>query len=319
MKKEKDDGLNDQRDRETLDRVNLRDEGQEKFPEAKDVERGQGEVSNSQAFSFSRHVSKRIFEILSGRVAVAVIGIAVIAILLSIGGLLWRLFLGLVAAVASYEIKRIMNRDGLEVGKETEAVTTTRFDALEILFFSLFVVAGVAMRSYSLLLLGLLITATFMAYINDFKEWFLVVFSWVVLPVFWASFVSPLKLIAILVTVWLIDISAYYTGKYFGKRRGLFPASPNKTLEGTLAGFVVGSVVWVVVEWWVIKAGFISSLWHAPLIAIAAIAGDLFESSFKRKYGVKDSSRILGEHGGVLDRLDSVLFVLIMAKLLKII
>lgn len=105
------------------------------------------------------------------------------------------------------------------------------------------------------------------------------------------------------------DIAAYYVGTAVGKRPMAPMISPNKSWEGALAG-VAGSVL----------AGLIAHFWfyqrlpviHAVLLGVvlgmAAILGDLAESMLKRSVGVKDSSHLLPGHGGVLDRMDSLLF-----------
>ena len=109
--------------------------------------------------------------------------------------------------------------------------------------------------------------------------------------------------------VWLGDIVAYYWGKNFGKKPLTLLVSPQKTIEGSIAG-LLGSLL----------AGIIAGLWlldyqmmgHCLLVAlicgIIAQLGDLAESLLKRHVGVKDSSDFIPGHGGVLDRIDGLLF-----------
>ena len=116
-------------------------------------------------------------------------------------------------------------------------------------------------------------------------------------------------LFAVLLGTWASDIFAYFGGRLFGKRR-LAPAiSPKKTVEGFLIGFVFGAVA----VWWTLYAieDHVTHLQAAVLgivVALVAPLGDLFESFLKRDLGVKDSGRLLGGHGGVLDRIDALLF-----------
>jgi phosphatidate cytidylyltransferase len=116
-------------------------------------------------------------------------------------------------------------------------------------------------------------------------------------------------LFAVLLGTWASDIFAYFGGRLFGRRR-LAPAiSPKKTVEGFLIGFVFGAVT----VWWTLYAieDHVTHLQAAVLgivVALIAPLGDLFESFVKRDLGVKDSGRLLGGHGGVLDRIDAMLF-----------
>ena len=116
-------------------------------------------------------------------------------------------------------------------------------------------------------------------------------------------------LFLLMLTVIVSDTAQYYTGRAFG-RRLLAPAiSPKKTIEGAIGGFVFGALVMAVVgTWW--AAGIPVALRALLGVAVVAlgIAGDLFESMLKRSAGVKDSSTLIPGHGGVLDRIDALLF-----------
>lgn len=120
---------------------------------------------------------------------------------------------------------------------------------------------------------------------------------------------GPQVLFLLLLTIIASDTGQYYSGRAFG-RRPLAPAvSPKKTLEGALGGFVSGALVLVVVgQWWLpsVPVGLRAML---GLAAVAlGIGGDLFESMLKRSAGVKDSSTLIPGHGGILDRIDALLF-----------
>lgn len=120
---------------------------------------------------------------------------------------------------------------------------------------------------------------------------------------------GPAALFLLMLTVIVSDTAQYYTGRLFG-RRLLSPAiSPKKTIEGAIGGFVFGTLTLTVAgAWWLPRV-------DAPLRAILGVAivalgivGDLFESSLKRAAGVKDSSALIPGHGGILDRIDALLF-----------
>jgi phosphatidate cytidylyltransferase len=116
-------------------------------------------------------------------------------------------------------------------------------------------------------------------------------------------------LFLLLLTVMVSDTAQYYTGRVFG-RRPLAPAiSPKKTIEGAAGGFVFGALLLAVAGvWWMPdRPAILRALLGVAVVALG-IAGDLFESMLKRSAGVKDSSGLIPGHGGVLDRIDALLF-----------
>ena len=123
------------------------------------------------------------------------------------------------------------------------------------------------------------------------------------------AFAGPRVLFLLMLTVMVSDTAQYYTGRAFG-RRPLAPAiSPKKTIEGAIGGFVFGTTLFAGAgAWWV--PGMPAALRVGLGLAIVGlgIAGDLFESMLKRSAGVKDSSALIPGHGGVLDRIDALLF-----------
>jgi phosphatidate cytidylyltransferase len=112
-----------------------------------------------------------------------------------------------------------------------------------------------------------------------------------------------------MLTVIVSDIAQYYTGRTLG-RRLLAPAiSPKKTVEGAIGGLVFGTAVFAVAGvWWLPIVPAIARVGMGMGIVAVGIAGDLFESMLKRSANVKDSSAIIPGHGGVLDRIDALLF-----------
>ncbi len=103
------------------------------------------------------------------------------------------------------------------------------------------------------------------------------------------------------------DTAAYFVGKFFGRMK-IFPhLSPGKTLEGTLAS-PLGGIIGVCSVAWLFARPIPPLIPLGILISAFALAGDLFESAFKRQAQVKDSSQLIPGHGGFLDRLDSLLF-----------
>ena len=108
---------------------------------------------------------------------------------------------------------------------------------------------------------------------------------------------------------------AYTVGKNIGKTP-FCETSPNKTMEGVVGGIVVATLSGAFVGLSIVD--FSVAFFTSAFVAISSIFGDLFESSLKRKAGVKDSGDILPGHGGVLDRIDGYLFgAVVMLVLLR--
>jgi len=116
-------------------------------------------------------------------------------------------------------------------------------------------------------------------------------------------------LLLLLLTIIVSDTFQYYGGSTFG-RRLLAPAiSPKKTVAGAVFGIVAGVLVLVIVgRWWLPNMDVVSRILLGATMTSLGIVGDLFESSLKRTAAIKDSSSIIPGHGGVLDRLDGLVF-----------
>jgi phosphatidate cytidylyltransferase len=133
-------------------------------------------------------------------------------------------------------------------------------------------------------------------------------------------------LLSVLCLVWAADIGAYAAGRAFGRHKLAPSISPGKSWEGVVGGMasvLLLAMLWVLAvdrRWpvdsaslftqWVESLGWAGLLPLVLLLAALSVVGDLFESLVKRAAGVKDSSRLLPGHGGVLDRVDALLPVL---------
>jgi phosphatidate cytidylyltransferase len=117
------------------------------------------------------------------------------------------------------------------------------------------------------------------------------------------------ELFLLMLAVMVSDTAQYYTGRAFGRRLLAPTISPKKTVEGALGGFVFGGVFLAVVgRWWLPQVPLVLRAAIGVTIVALGIVGDLFESMLKRSVGVKDSSALIPGHGGVLDRIDALLF-----------
>lgn len=121
---------------------------------------------------------------------------------------------------------------------------------------------------------------------------------------------SPGWLLLSLVMIWVMDSGAYFSGRRFGKRKLAQYVSPGKTWEGVWGGaFFVLIVAWISLS--LLTPELKMPVWLFALslsaIALYSVVGDLFESVLKRQANLKDSGTILPGHGGILDRIDSLL------------
>ena len=124
--------------------------------------------------------------------------------------------------------------------------------------------------------------------------------------------IGPEVLLAVFAVVWIADIAAYFAGRRFGKKKLAPEISPGKTWEGAYGAMLGVLCYGLLLGHYFLSERIVQSLWVLILLIVTAISivGDLFESLLKRKAGIKDSSNILPGHGGVLDRIDSLISTL---------
>ena len=175
-------------------------------------------------------------------------------------------------------------------------------------------------------IIWLLAAAVLMKYGNDglpnyltalFRQsWFGIASAVILLASFWIAAISlhdsqmgPHQLLYIIVSVWLADTGGYFAGKKWGKKALAKAVSPNKTWEGVWGALIL-ITMWAIVAFEIGLGGSLSlQTWLLlTLLSVAmSIVGDLFESLFKRSHNIKDSGNLLPGHGGVLDRIDSLI------------
>lgn len=251
------------------------------------------------------------------RIITGVVAAALFIPFVVIGGLPWTLLVYALAAVALYELLNMKNMSIfsapgvigtlalfvllLPVDWAQQVEEWTSYTKLELVF---------------LLALLLLIYTVLMKNDFTFDDVGFIVISVIYVGLGFYYFIVAREeglvyLIFALAVVWMTDSGAYFTGRKLGKRKLWPEISPNKTVEGFFGGIVFAIVAAVIME---LIYPFAPS-WPM-LIGVAIICsmfgqmGDLVESAIKRQYGVKDSGNLLPGHGGILDRFDSLLFVL---------
>jgi phosphatidate cytidylyltransferase len=147
---------------------------------------------------------------------------------------------------------------------------------------------------------------------------------WIGIPLVHAVLLRDLPLhgaallIDVLVGTFVADTAAYATGRMFGSHKITPNISPNKTVEGLIGGFLIGTMgFWFAGLYQDWLSGVDALLIGAAVAAVAPI-GDLFESMLKRDLGTKDTGTIFGPHGGILDRLDAVFFTVVVGYYLAV-
>lgn len=119
----------------------------------------------------------------------------------------------------------------------------------------------------------------------------------------------PSIIIGIFILIWTNDTFAYLVGKSIGKNKLFERISPKKTIEGFVGGLIFAIIAGVLLSKYYVSMPIFQWILIAVIVSVFGTLGDLIESKFKRIAGVKDSGTIMPGHGGIYDRLDSIIFV----------
>ena len=124
-------------------------------------------------------------------------------------------------------------------------------------------------------------------------------------------------ILSLFILVWLSDVGGYFAGVNFGKHKLLERISPNKTWEGVAGGLVLCILGAYILSQLLPTMNIYLWLLLGVLVCVSSVVGDLIESMLKRSANIKDSGNILPGHGGILDRFDSILFVIPIVYIFK--
>lgn len=131
---------------------------------------------------------------------------------------------------------------------------------------------------------------------------------------------NPMFIWLIIIATYCCDTAAYFSGRFFGKHKLNERISPKKTIEGSIGGWMLGAICSFAFAYFFIPEMILWEMLAASLILpISGQIGDLAFSAIKRCYGIKDFSNLLPGHGGVLDRLDSLIFNFICFNLIMVV
>ncbi|HOC40457.1 MAG: Phosphatidate cytidylyltransferase [Bacteroidetes bacterium ADurb.Bin035] len=244
------------------------------------------------------------------------------------GGWLLTLVTYLFFSLAAYELIKLINTDSKE--KKLFTITTTIAGILLIIFqlliyfkFKDFSFFNIAINNFSTIssfivllivpfFIFLLLETIYLLFyskisINNFFKFLSFLFFWIIIPIISVQFLNTFNhLLITVVCIWVFDTMAYVMGVLLGKHTLAKNISPKKTIEGVIYGAILTYVIFIIYFSFIEKRTDL--YWIVAIIPFLATMGDLLESKLKREIGVKDSGNILPGHGGMLDRLDSILF-----------
>ncbi len=246
------------------------------------------------------------------RIITAVLGIPIVFFAVYQGGIIFNSLLFLISVLAFNEYLKIV-----KLSNTLYNLLSVVFAAALILFSTdflisillAFLVSSIYIRVYNfknltlkdlaLLFLGLLYTHGILFLLKEIRN----------------NDSGILLILYILIITWVTDSGAYFTGRALGKRKLAPNISPKKSIEGLIGGTALAVLVIILLNSYYPIGNMIYVALFALFGSLISVVGDLFESAIKREYEVKDSGNILPGHGGILDRIDSLLFLIPVAYL----
>lgn len=241
--------------------------------------------------------------------ALVLIPIAVLFIIYSNDFIFFVVILALIL-LATYEFSILVEKAGYKIIRTPILIGSLLIpfsffiDRVDVFLFSVFIVTSTTLviKLFSKMPLEDTFRTVGFTFLNVFY-----------VP-FYFSFIILLKNINyhyvffLFAIIWVSDSFAYFLGSRYGKHKLYELISPKKSIEGFVAGLIGGILAGFIYSMFFMKIGFLHVIVISFLISLFGAVGDLIESMFKRKAQVKDSGHIFPGHGGMLDRIDSLLF-----------
>jgi len=251
------------------------------------------------------------------RTLINLFGLPSIIYIIYNGGLLFKFFIFIVIILGIYELSKIASYKDYSINI---------IFMYSYVFFLFFLKDFITYDEISLLIISFLFLCIYEVFIsrdNPLSNISITIFGLVWIVFFFEKIIDIRNLIGgyeltlcMFLSVWACDSAAFYFGSKFGKKKILEHISPNKTWLGTISGLISS----ILVVYILINIGFLKSVSYSfnflDILIMGFIfggigqLGDFFESLIKREFGIKDSGNILQGHGGVLDRFDSLFFVI---------
>lgn len=244
------------------------------------------------------------------------LGLVVLA-LTYIGGLPFKVFAGFLALLIHYEWTTI-------IGAGTRSPRALALAWAAVGLSVVFTLAGAGVPAVITIVIG---GAAAGLYAGSAARG-----AWLALGVFYAGFsglaiaeirddtaLGLVAMVFVFAVVWATDIVAYFGGKTLGGPKLAVKISPGKTWSGAMCGLFAGALAGLIVAAAALEETSGSVLILAGVLSAASQSGDLFESWMKRKYAVKDSSRLIPGHGGVMDRVDGLVFAAFAAFVIAVV
>ncbi len=228
-----------------------------------------------------------------------VLAVVVIAAVIYLPSPFFKIGVSFVSSVAVWEVSNLLRKKLPYLSPEITAFVGF-ISSISLLFLS----------SY-LSVLIIFLYAFYVAHRNYNIDYLNALIFSLVYGVFFVSSIGILHqlnkyiLFVLFATVWSVDILAYFVGKSIGKNKLAPKLSPKKTWEGAIGGFLGGTIIGGLTSYYL---GIYDAYIPVVLTAVIGQIGDLFESFIKRQVGEKDSSHIIPGHGGILDRIDALIF-----------